>query len=427
MAKRDYYEVLGVPRDASEADIKKAFRTLARKYHPDANPNDPQAEEKFKEINEAYSVLSDPEKRAMYDRFGHAATSPGAGAGPGAGGFGMDFDFPGFGGFGEGFGGGFGGLGDLFDAFFGTGQRSRPSKPGPVRGADMRYDVEITLEEAARGAQRQIQVTRTETCPLCGGSGAKLGSSRKKCPNCGGTGQVGTSRETVFGHFVSVQTCPRCGGEGDIVETPCEECGGAGRVRKTRRIKVEIPAGVDEGTSLRLGGEGEAGLRGGQPGDLYVVVRIAPHPVFKRKGPHVYCDVHLSFAQAALGTAVEVPTLYGKAVLHVPAGTQSGTMFRLKGKGMPHVKGSGSGDQYVDVKVRTPVNLSERERELFRELAALRGEEVEVKPKDRRASSAGSSSGPQQGSGPGKEPASGRGGRHGFFDRMRDAFGSGGR
>lgn len=410
MDKRDYYEALGVPRDASEADLKKAFRTLARKFHPDANPDDPQAEEKFKEINEAYSVLSDPEKRAMYDKFGHAATSPGA-AGHG-GGFGPDFDFPGFGGF-----------GDLFDVFFGTGQRTQPSRPGPVRGADMRYDIEITLEEAARGLQKQIQVTRVETCSICGGSGSKPGSARKKCPVCGGSGQVRSSRSTVFGQFVSVETCSKCQGEGDIVEIPCDECNGIGRVRKTRRIKVEIPAGVDEGVSLRLSGEGEAGLRGGSPGDLYVVVRIAAHPVFRRKGPHIYCNVDIGLAQAALGTTIEVPVIGGKALLRIPAGTQSGTSFRLKGKGMPHIKRPGSGDQFVNVKVKIPTNLSKRERELFKELAALRGEEIDIKDKGRSSSPVSTGEVSASDSTPGTP--SGRS-RQGFFDKVKDAFGGGG-
>lgn len=355
--KRDYYEVLGVSRDASPEEIKKAYRKLARQYHPDANPGDKTAEERFKEIAEAYEVLSDPEKRANYDRFGHAGVNG-----------------QGFGGFGEGFGGfgtDFGGFGDLFDIFFGGATRARR---GPQKGADVRVDLEISFKEAAFGVEKDIRVMRVEECDHCGGTGAAPGSAPKKCPVCQGTGQVQFSQSTPFGRIMQTHTCDRCRGTGRIIEKPCGACNGSGLVRRPRTIHVKIPAGVDTGTRLRVPGEGEAGLRGGPRGDLYVYISVRPHRFFRREGNDVICEVPISFAQAALGDEIEVPTLDGTAKIRVPEGTQHGTEFRLRGKGIPDLNGYGRGDQFVRVKVVTPTRLSERQKQLLREFAATFGE-----------------------------------------------------
>jgi molecular chaperone DnaJ len=355
--KRDYYEVLGVSRDASPEEIKKAYRKLARQYHPDANPGDKSAEERFKEIAEAYEVLSDPEKRANYDRFGHAGVNG-----------------QGFGGFGEGFGGfgtDFGGFGDLFDIFFGGAARARR---GPQKGADVRVDLEISFKEAAFGVEKDIRVTRVEECDHCGGTGAAPGSAPKRCPHCQGTGQVQYTQSTPFGRIMQTHTCDRCRGTGRIIEKPCSACGGAGLVRRPRTIHVKVPPGVDTGTRLRVPGEGEAGVRGGPRGDLYVYLSVRPHRFFRREGNDVICEVPISFAQAALGDEIEVPTLEGTAKIRVPEGTQHGTEFRLRGKGIPDLNGYGRGDQFVRVKVVTPTRLSERQKQLLREFAATLGE-----------------------------------------------------
>lgn len=362
MSKRDYYEVLGVPRDASQEEIKKAYRRLARKYHPDANPDDPSAVEKMKEINEAYEVLGNPEKRAKYDQFGH-----------------MGEQAQGFGGFGN-FGGDFGGFdafGSIFDMFFGQGasQASRPA--GPERGADLRYDLEIDLEDAAFGAEKELRLNRLDTCDTCGGTGARPGTAPKTCPSCHGTGQVRHTQQTPFGTFTRISTCPRCRGEGTVIEDPCPTCHGEGKVRKLRTISLKVPAGVDSGSRLRVAGEGEAGTRGGPPGDLYVYVHVRPHKLFKRVGNDIHIEIPIGFAQAALGSEVEVPVLGGKTTkLKIPAGTQTGTAFVLNGKGIPNLKGYGRGDQIVTVKVVTPTRLSEKQKELLRQFAETEGEYV---------------------------------------------------
>lgn len=376
MDKRDYYEVLGVSRNATSDEIKKAYRKLARKYHPDANPGDKDAEAKFKEISEAYVVLSDPEKRAGYDRFGHAGA-----------------DGQGFGGF-EGFGD-FGGLGDIFEMFFGGGGRTR-RRTGPERGQDIRTDMEISLEEAAFGLEREVKVPRVETCGTCGGSGAAAGSKPKTCLACAGTGQVQFTQSTPFGRIVQSRTCDRCRGTGQVIEKPCPTCRGAGSVRKTRSIKVKVPPGVDNGSRLRLAGEGEAGTRGGPPGDLYVYIHVKQHKLFRREGDDLICEIPLSFVQAALGDEIDVPTLEGKEKLKIPEGTQPGTVFRIRGKGIPHLNGFGRGDQHVRIKVMIPGKLSEKQKELLREFARLdNGESVQGK---------------------------GQAGDKSFFEKMKDAF-----
>ncbi|MCW3489320.1 molecular chaperone DnaJ [Dethiobacter alkaliphilus] len=360
MAKRDYYEVLGVSKDASPEEIKKAYRRLARKYHPDVNPDDKSAEEKFKEVKDAFDVLSDSNRRAQYDQFGHAAEEGGFGAG----GFGGQGGFQGFGGF-----------EDIFDTFFGGAQRGG-RRNGPQRGNDLRYDMEITLEEAAFGLETTVDIPRSETCETCSGSGAKPGTQPETCAHCNGTGQEQVMRNTAFGRFVSVKPCDVCRGEGKIIKERCPDCHGNGQVRRERKIEVKIPGGVDTGSRLRVSGEGEAGLRGGPPGDLYIVLHVRPHEVFKREGNDIIVEMPISFAQATLGTELEVPTLDGKARVKVPEGTQPGTLFRLRGKGIPHLRGYGRGDQHVRVAVKIPKKLSGKQKELVRQYAELAGEEV---------------------------------------------------
>ncbi|HEY2614102.1 MAG TPA: molecular chaperone DnaJ [Chthoniobacterales bacterium] len=357
--KRDYYEVLAVVRGASEEEVKRAYRKLAVKFHPDKNPNDPHAEEKFKELGEAYDVLIDPDKRAAYDRFGHAAFAQGT-AGRG-GGFHDPFDI-----FREVFGGGGGGI---FETFFGGGATA--DRESHQRGSDLRYDMQITLEEAAAGVDKEIEVRKLDSCSKCLGKGAEPDSRTINCPTCGGRGQVISSR----GFFQVSQTCPRCRGAGQIIEKPCRVCGGEGRVENTSRIKLKIPAGISDGSRLRSSRNGEAGIRGAQPGDLYVVIHIKEHEIFQREDDNLYCEVPISFTHAALGGEIAVPTLEGKANLKVPAGTQSGQIFKLRSKGVVNVNGRDRGDLLARLLVEVPTRLNSEQRQKLEEFSALCGEE----------------------------------------------------
>jgi molecular chaperone DnaJ len=352
MAKRDYYEQLGVPRNASPEDLKKAFRKLAMQYHPDRNPGDPEAEQNFKAINEAYDVLRDEQKRAAYDRFGHAAFEGGANGG-GARGGGFEFNFG-------------AGFADIFDEMFGDfmGQR-RGAAQG--RGADLRYNLEISLEQAFAGHNAQIQVASSQVCVACEGSGAAPGSKPVGCPTCKGQGKVRAQQ----GFFTIERTCPACQGMGRVIEKPCPECNGAGRGRKEKTLQVAVPAGVEDGTRIRLAGEGEAGMRGAPPGDLYIFISLAPHRLFKREGPNVFCRVPIPMTTASLGGAIEVPSVDGsRSRITLPPGTQSGHQFRLRGKGMSVLRSTQRGDMFVEAQVETPMNLTKRQQELLREFEA---------------------------------------------------------
>jgi len=361
MSKRDYYEILGVSKTASEQEIKSAYRRLAVKYHPDKNPNDATAEEKFKEAAEAYGVLQDSEQRRRYDRFGHAGVSSGAGAGTwGAPGFGGIEDI----------------LGDLFgfgDVFGGARAGSRRS--AAQRGADLRYDLEITLEEAASGMTAQLRIPRLEGCEACKGSGAAPGTQAEACQTCSGSGQVRYQQ----GFFSVARTCSACRGAGQVIKTPCKECKGAGRVQKEKQMEVKIPAGVETGSRLRVQSEGEAGTQGGPAGDLYVVIHVAEHEEFERQGSNLYEAVPITFAQAALGADIMVKTLDGEEKVKVPMGTQTGTVFRLKGKGMPQLGGRGKGDLFVSVSVVTPTSLTREQRRLLEQLAEVENKDLDSK------------------------------------------------
>ena len=347
MSKRDYYEVLGLSKGASKDEIKKAYRKLARQYHPDVN-NEPGADEKFKEISEAYEVLSDDEKKAHYDQFGHVDPNQGFG-----GGFTSDF-------------GGFGGFEDIFSSFFGGGTR-RTDPNGPRKGSDLEYTMTINFEEAAFGGEKEVQVTKEENCENCHGSGAKPGTSQETCSTCKGSGQVTIEQSTPFGRIVNRRTCTTCKGSGKMIKEKCTVCRGRGRIDKKTTLKIKIPAGVDNGQQIRLAGKGEAGMNGGPAGDLYVAFRVKPHEIFVREDDDVYLDMPITFVQAALGSEIEVPTLEGKVMLKIPAGTQTGTKFRLRGKGIQNVHGRGKGDQHVIVKVVVPKKLSSKQKELLRE------------------------------------------------------------
>ena len=352
--KRDYYEVLGVAKDASDADIKRAYRRLAAKYHPDVN-HEPGAEEKFKEINEANEVLSDPDKRAKYDQFGFAGVDPNFNAGAAGGN-------P-FGGFGD-----FGDLGDLFGSFFGGGRSARRSANSPMRGEDVGVRVELTFEEAAFGVEKEISAQRIEDCTECHGTGAAPGTQRETCLRCNGRGTIRTQQNFMGMTMQSDSVCPDCKGAGSVVKTPCPRCKGKGKVRRNFKTKVRFPAGVDEGQTLRVRGEGCVGFNGGPQGDLLVTVAVKAHPIFTRQGQSVYCEMPITFTQAALGAELEVPTLDGKVRYTISEGTQTGTTFRLKGKGIPYVNSKSRGDQFVTVVVETPTHLNKEQKDLLRSL-----------------------------------------------------------
>ena len=359
--KRDYYEVLGIQKGASEDEIKKAYKKLARKYHPDMNPGDKEAEEKFKEVNEANEVLSDPEKKARYDQFGFAGVDPNYGAGAGGGAYGGGFDF--------------GDLGDIFGSFFGGGfggQRRNPN--APQRGESIRASVSISFTEAAFGCEKSVTIERSEQCPTCKGSGCAPGTTPEICPDCHGSGTVQTRRQTPMGVFASNGPCRKCGGTGRLIHQPCSDCRGIGAVRKRRTIKVNIPAGIDHGQTISLRGQGGAGKNGGPAGDLLITVMVQPHEIFRRDGVDVFCEAPITFTQAALGAELEIPTIDGKVKYSIPEGTQTGTVFRLKGKGVPVLNGRGRGDQYVTVVIETPRSLNKEQKEALRRFSETLGE-----------------------------------------------------
>ena len=351
--KRDYYEVMGIPKNASEDEIKKAYRKLAKKYHPDLNPGDKNAEEKFKELNEAYEVLSDKDKKARYDQFGHAGVDPNFGGGPAGG---------------SPFTGGID-LGDIFDSFFGGfgGGTRRQNPNAPRRGSDTEAVVNISFEEAAKGCKKTVSFSKIDSCKDCGGSGAEKGTSAKTCPQCGGSGRVSVSQRTPFGVVQTSRGCDRCGGSGKVIEHPCKTCGGTGRVRRQKTIEVNIPAGIDNDQVLNVRGQGNAGQNGGPAGDLQVYVNVRPHPIFERRGNDVWCEMPITFSQAALGAEVTVPTIDGKVSYQVREGTQPGDVFKLRGKGIPYVNGRGRGDQYVQVTVEVPRNLTQKQKDVLKE------------------------------------------------------------
>ena len=360
--KRDYYEVLGVSRGASEDEIKKAYKKMARKYHPDLNPGDKTAEEKFKEVNEAYEVLSDADKKARYDQYGHAGVDPNFGAGGFGGGFDGSFDF--------------GDLGDIFGSFFGGGfgggRRTNPN--APQRGESIRMSIAISFEEAAFGCEKAVTVERYETCDTCHGNGCAPGTSPEVCPDCHGTGTVQVRRQTPMGVFATSSPCPKCGGKGRIIHQPCKDCRGSGMVRKKKTIQASIPAGIDNGQTISIRGQGNAGKDGGPAGDLLITITVRPHELFRREGTSVLCEAPITFTQAVLGAELEIPTIDGKVKYTLPEGTQSGTTFRLKGKGIPSINGRGRGDQYVTVYIETPKNLNKEQKEALKKFAETMGE-----------------------------------------------------
>ena len=379
--KRDYYEVLGVAKGASDDEIKKAHRKLAKKYHPDLNRDNPEAAEKFKELNEAYEVLSDKDKRAKYDQFGFAGVDPNYGAGQG------------------GFGGGFGGfdmgdLGDIFGSFFGGGfggSSSRSRRNAPQRGETLQQRIMLSFEEAAFGCEKEITINRTESCDECGGTGAEKGTSVETCSNCHGSGVVMQTQRTPLGMFQTQGACPNCRGTGKIIRKPCKKCGGTGKMRKSRTLKVKIPAGIDDGQSIQLRGQGNAGVNGGPSGDVIVTISIRPHPLFTRDGNNVICEIPISFPQAALGDTLQVPTIDGKVEYTIPEGTQTGTVFRLRDKGIQNVNGRGRGDQYVRVNIEVPTHLTDHQKRLLRDFEASTTDENQTQ-------------------------------RKGFWDKVKDAF-----
>ena len=364
--KRDYYEVLGVSKGASEDELKKAYRKLAKENHPDLHPGDKECEARFKEINEAYEVLSDSDKRAKYDQFGHAAFDPNQGFG--GGGFG---GFEGFGGFGDIFG-------DIFGGFGGFGGGGR-NPNAPRKGDNLRATVNIKFEEAAFGVKKEVFVAKVEQCPDCKGTGCAEGTTAEVCPDCKGTGSVKTTQRTPFGMVQSTGQCPKCKGRGKIIHTPCKSCRGIGSVRRQHKVTVSVPAGIDDGQTISLRGQGNAGLNGGPAGDLLITVLVQPHARFERDGASILLEQEVSFAQAALGSEIEVPTLDGKVKLNIPEGTQPGSVFRLKGKGVPYLRANGRGDQFVTVKVAVPKNMSSAQKEALRQYASAMGETIEQK------------------------------------------------
>lgn len=378
--KKDYYEVLGLQKGCSEDDLKKAYRRLAKKYHPDLNPGDKEAEARFKEVGEAYEILSDPQKRAKYDQFGFAGVDPSYGAGAGGAGFGgfdMDFD-----------------LGDIFGSFFGGGfgGATRARNPnGPIRGNHVSVQLNLSFIEAALGCQKEISLQRLERCESCGGTGAAKGTSPEACSECGGSGQVRIQQRTPFGVMQTTKTCPKCGGKGKTIKSPCPDCRGLGRVRHTRKLTVKVPAGIDNGQTFVVSGQGDHGVNAGPSGDLNVTVGIRPDPIFERDGFNVWCEVPITFTQAALGDEITVPTIDGKVKYDVPEGTQPGTTFRLRNKGIPFVNGRGRGDQYVKVNVEVPRNLNTKQKAALKEFDALQNDKNYEK-------------------------------RKGFFDKLRDAM-----
>lgn len=381
--KRDYYEVLGLQKGASDDEIKKAYRKLSKKYHPDIN-KEPDAEEKFKEISEAYEILSDPQKRAAYDQYGHAGTDPNYGGG--YGGFGGNYG--GFSG-----GGSFGGFEDIFESFFGGGGGRSVDPNAPRQGADLQYAVNLKFEEAIFGVEKTVKYNREEVCHTCGGNGAKPGTQPVTCSKCHGAGTINVERQTPLGRMMSRQTCDVCHGTGKEIKEPCPTCHGSGHEKKAHEVKVTVPAGVEDGQQMRLQNQGEAGENGGPYGDLYVVFRVEESDIFDRDGAEIYYELPLNFVQAALGDEINVPTVHGAVKLKVPAGTQTGTNFRLRGKGAPKLRGTGNGDQHVKVKLITPKNLNEEQKQALRQFAEVSGTKLTEQQSE------------------------------GFFDKMKDAFG----
>ena len=380
--ERDYYEVLGVQKGASDDEIKKAFKKMARKYHPDLHPDDKEAGEKFREINKAYEVLSDPEKRQRYDQFGHAGVDPNYGGSGGftGGGFGGGFDFD---------------INDIFGSFFGGGGTSRRSNANaPRRGQDITTNANISFMEACEGKKHDIKVTRMETCPDCNGTGAANGSKPETCPDCHGTGTVKMTQRTPFGMISNTRSCRRCGGKGTINSNPCKKCGGTSRVKTTKTISLDIPAGIDDGQILRVSGKGDSGLNGGPAGDINVVISVRPHPLFSRSGSDVHCEIPVTYTQAVLGDELTVPTIDGNVKYKIPEGTQTGTVFRLKGKGIKRLRRSDRGDQYVKINIEVPKNLNKKQKELLQEYAKAMDEGIEEHYQKRK----------------------------GFFDKLKDHF-----
>lgn len=380
--ERDYYEVLGVQKGASDDEIKKSFKKMARKYHPDLHPDDKECEEKFKELNKAYEVLSDPEKRQRYDQFGHAGVDPNYGGGGFTGGFGGGFDFD--------------DIGDIFGSFFGGGMRSsrRSSANSPRRGQDITTNINISFMEACEGKKYDIKINRMEKCPDCNGTGGANGSKPTSCPDCHGTGTVKVSQRTPIGMISSTKTCPKCSGKGTINSNPCKKCGGTARVRTEKTINVDIPAGIDDGQILRVSGQGDSGLNGGPSGDLNVMISVRPHPLFVRNGSDIHCEIPITYAQAVLGDEITVPTIDGKVKYNISEGTQTGTVFRLKGKGVKKLRRTDRGDQYVKVNIEVPKNLSDEQKELLKKFAASMDDSSEKHYQKRKS----------------------------FFDKIKDAF-----